>query len=710
MPIKLFKYKFTFILVLVALIANASPAKNKHATKGNIYLTKNNLDNSPKILLHGEWLFFADTLLNSNEVDIDHTENYKTIPVPTKRSFLDGSKYGTYYLNIHSDTNSDWLELNTLTIYSSAAIYINGDKVGEIGNPSTTIENNQPGLIFRSKAFKLNKGDNQLIVQFANFHREKSGLANSFFITSPEQKLRSSVIQIIKYAIILGTIFFIIFSQINYYFIRKKSVISLYFALAALAIFFYITFMSIYHVGNFLGDYNPNFNITLKFWRLSYYATVAFFPLYIYHLFSQIFYKPVIVLIFAYCIFSALITLIFPLHISSLNFNAFMYFTIFVCLFSAGVGITGVIKKIEFSRLFILGFVFFILTVVNDILHNLLIIRSVNLLDVGIFGMMLTQTQIINRLLSKTITKNEKLTTHLTFVNNNLEGIVKRRTREIEDQKSEIETQRDHVENQNTLILQHTKTITDSINYAREIQRAVLPEQERLKEYFEDSFILYKPKDFVSGDFYWIRQITINQQKHLLFCVADCTGHGVPGALLSMLGMTLLNEITNKDQVKNTSEILEKLRQRFKETLSNRTDYKVSSDGMHITFCMVNQETNTVHYSGAFQSLFHIHNNELKRLKGTRSIIGNYIQEKAFEETTFQLEKGDRLYMFTDGFVDQFSGKGSGRFMQKELLKLLVSYDKMPFAKQKEHLNYEFEAWRGDFEQIDDVLVMGLKA
>lgn len=386
-----------------------------------------------------------------------------------------------------------------------------------------------------------------------------------------------------------------------------------------------------------------------------------------------------------------------------------MYFTMAISIYSVVVGIIGRLRNIEDSGLFIFGFAFFIATVINDILHNLLIIQSVNLLDLGIFGMMLTQAQIINSKLNRSLLRSEDLSEHLKYVNSNLEHMVVQRTEEIEEQKTEIESQRDFAMSQHKLIARQKKTITDSINYAREIQQAVLPDEEILKKYFADSFILFKPKDYVSGDFYWIRHFEINKTPYLLFCVADCTGHGVPGALLSMLGMSLLGEIMSHNQIISAANVLELLRKKFKETLCNQPERVNSSDGMHISLCLINKEEKELQYSGAFQALYHIQNNAVNRIKGTNCLIGNYMHELPFENHVIKLEPNDRIYMFTDGFADQMAENGQGRFMQKRLINLLTSFDGDPFINQRNRLDHEFEHWKGNFDQIDDVLVMGVK-
>lgn len=703
------KILLIFILLLNSQIHLFAIEKPVKAQNGTIDLTGTNFNITNSVSLNGEWIFFPDTLIAPfNIIKAIEQLPHQTITVPSKRSETEGVKFGTYYLQINLDSSINTLTVNSLTIYSAASIYVNNELVGHVGQPTQSINTTKPGLILKTNNFSPKK-ENHLVVHYANYYREKNGLANNINLVRPKFRIKNASIGALKYAIIIGTILFIIFNQINFFIIRRSNLTSFYFGIASLMIASYIFFMSFYHLGVLLPDFNPNFFVTLKTWRFAYYMTVCFFMIYIYSLFPSIFPKIILLITIVYTSFSAILTFFAPLYISSINFNIFMYFTMFIGSFSVAIGVIGVIRKIENAGLFLLGFGFLIATVINDVLHNLLLIHSVNMLDVGIFGMMLTQAQILNSKLNQSIISSEKLSKHLQYVNANLENIVHRRTEEIEEQKTEIESQRDFALSQHKLISTQKKTITDSINYAREIQHAVLPNEEILREYFKDSFILFKPKDFVSGDFYFIKHFSINNTPYLLFCVADCTGHGVPGALLSMLGMSMLNDIIGHDNINKASAILELLRTKFKQTLGSKRENENSSDGMHITLCLINKNSGEMQYSGAFQAIYYIRDNKVKKIKGTNCIIGNFMREIPFENHTVQLQQNDRLYLFTDGFADQMAESGQGRFMQKRLIKLLSSYNGKPYKAQKQSLMNEFEKWKGNYEQIDDILVMGVK-
>jgi len=702
------KYFITGIYLLLAVSLHLSAGNIIKPQKGVVDISSIDIKNTKSIKLNGEWIFFADTLLLPAQIP-EALKNlpYKYLNIPSFRKDLKLQSYGTYYLKILSDSCSinDFV-ISTKTIHSSAKIFVNGKLTGSIGVPANNKKDIKPGVLLKSKGFSLKK-ENDVVIQYANFHKEKAGIVSDIYLQTKEVQIENAAFFLIKYAIIIGTILFIIFNQINYYFIRKKDISSFYIGAASFFIAGYIVFMSMFYWGILFSDINLNYFISLKIWRFSYFMTVCFFILYTRSLFPTIYPKWLAKFTVFYTVLLSIITFFAPLHFSSILFNHFMFFTIIIGLSCIGAGFVGRIKKIEDASLFLFGFGFFLATVINDVLHNLLIIHSVNLLDVGIFGMMLTQAQIINTKLNRTLLGKERLSKHLQYVNINLEKIVKHRTEEIEEQKAEIETQRDFAMMQHELISKQKKTITDSINYAREIQQAVLPNENLLREYFSDSFILFKPKDYVSGDFYFIRHYIVDDNPYLLFSVADCTGHGVSGALLSMLGMSLLHEIVGYDKISKASEILEILRKKFKQTLSKR-DLDNTSDGMSISLCLVNKNTGEMQYSGAFQSLIYIRDNTITKIKGANCIIGNYMHEVSYENHIMQLEKNDKVFLFTDGYADQMGDKNRGRFMKKRLLEQLISFNNINCKEQKTELNNNFENWRGNTEQIDDVLIMGV--
>ncbi len=291
-----------------------------------------------------------------------------------------------------------------------------------------------------------------------------------------------------------------------------------------------------------------------------------------------------------------------------------------------------------------------------------------------------------------------------------LETAVRERTREIEMQKEEIESQRDEIQKQafnlqeaNRIIDQKNRNITDSIKYASYIQNAVLPDQETLRKVFHDSFVLYQPRDIVSGDFYWI----FDAGEQLIFAVADCTGHGVPGALMSMMGIALLNEIVNFRTISDPCEILEELRTKIKLVLRQSGYFTEMREGIEIALIFYHKTRFEMIYSGANIPLLMIRNGNIIEFEPDYQPAGISLNEKPFASHCVKPEKGDVFYIMSDGYVSQFGGNKGQQFRKKRLHDLLLNIHHLPFSEQKQSLLNEIELWKGNLEQIDDILILG---
>ncbi|MBU8893680.1 MAG: tetratricopeptide repeat protein [Bacteroidales bacterium] len=250
------------------------------------------------------------------------------------------------------------------------------------------------------------------------------------------------------------------------------------------------------------------------------------------------------------------------------------------------------------------------------------------------------------------------------------------------------------------------KQITDSIEYASRIQTAVLPPGEYISKLIPEHFILYKPRDIVSGDFYWIT----HKDEKIVIAAVDCTGHGVPGAFMSMLGFAFLNEIVNKNTELKASTILNQLRDYVKESLHQTGKDDETKDGMDIALCIIDPENLRLQYSGAYNPLYLIRNDNFISLKADRMPIGIHIIEKeSFTNHEIDIQTGDVVYIFTDGYIDQFGGPDVRKFKLLPFKEMLIRIKDMPMDEQKKVLEDEFYKWKGNYEQIDDVLVMGIR-
>ena len=261
----------------------------------------------------------------------------------------------------------------------------------------------------------------------------------------------------------------------------------------------------------------------------------------------------------------------------------------------------------------------------------------------------------------------------------------------------------------NILLATQKKQITDSIVYAERIQRALFPRKKDLDTFLGEYFIFYKPLHIVSGDFYWIKKIKTLKTNFIVVAVADCTGHGVPGAFMSMLGISFLNEIVLHENILQPNDILKELRNFVKYSLKQTGKENESKDGMDIAIYTINTEKNTLEFSGAYNPLYIIRDSKLIEIKPDRQPIAIYVKEKDFTNHKFQLQKNDCLYTFSDGFMDQFGGKNDEKFMKKRFKELIRTIAHKPMQEQKNILNQTYTDWKKNREQIDDVLVIGVK-
>ncbi|OQY02552.1 MAG: hypothetical protein B6I20_06800 [Bacteroidetes bacterium 4572_117] len=263
------------------------------------------------------------------------------------------------------------------------------------------------------------------------------------------------------------------------------------------------------------------------------------------------------------------------------------------------------------------------------------------------------------------------------------------------EQSEELLEQSRELEKHWNNALKSKAEILDSINYARKIQKAIFPSTDYVDSVLDDYFLLFKPRDIVSGDFFWIKKI----DDFIIVAVADCTGHGVPGAFMSILGTSFLNEIVSHKDLDDANEILNLLRYKVKESLGQRGRARETKDGMDLALYYINTETLELQYSGAHNPLYIIRETPEEKfmiLKADRQPIGVHVKEKDFTNYKFQLERGDCLYSFSDGYTDQFGGEKGRKFKTKNFQKILFTNYKKPMSEQKEILNNNFKNWIGD--------------
>jgi sigma-B regulation protein RsbU (phosphoserine phosphatase) len=261
----------------------------------------------------------------------------------------------------------------------------------------------------------------------------------------------------------------------------------------------------------------------------------------------------------------------------------------------------------------------------------------------------------------------------------------------------EIVAQKEIIENKNREIL-------ESIHYAKRLQEAILPSEEYIKRLFPRSFIIYEPKDIVAGDFLWVEEI----DEYIFVIVADCTGHGVSGALMSMLGVSLINQVIKVNRVVSPAEILNQLHEAVINALKQHENS--TNDGMDMIICRFNKAKSEMVFAGANRPMWYVHNDELVEIKTDKMPVGGLqLERKDFTEHIVELQKGDTIYLSSDGYADQFGGEHGKKLMTKNFKQLMLTCNNQTIELISEIIYNNFKTWKGSYEQIDDVLVMGIR-
>ncbi len=274
-----------------------------------------------------------------------------------------------------------------------------------------------------------------------------------------------------------------------------------------------------------------------------------------------------------------------------------------------------------------------------------------------------------------------------------------------------LDNMRENILNSTNKIIEFNKKMSDSIYYAETIQNALLPEDSFYSENFQDYFYIYKPKDIISGDFYWSHK---DKDGNLYVCAGDCTGHGVSGAFMTMIANALLNQVIVEENICSPEKILIRLRELLINTLNKDMDSDSESgeqlkNGMDVSFCLFDPSQNVLQFSAANQALILIRDEEVQLVKGDSQPIGLHTKMVDFTKQEIQLQKNDQLYLFSDGYIDQFGGPSFKRYKRGKFLKTMKNICSESMVSQKKFLEQEFEDWKGEKEQVDDIIVMGFK-
>ncbi len=278
----------------------------------------------------------------------------------------------------------------------------------------------------------------------------------------------------------------------------------------------------------------------------------------------------------------------------------------------------------------------------------------------------------------------------------------------LSEKNNAIETQKAIIDKAFSELTEKSKDITDSIKYAKRIQQAIFPTDNYLNKLLPQSFVFFEPKDIVSGDFYWVEQ---DEEGAIYVAVVDCTGHGVPGAFMSIVGFNLINKALLETKLNTPADILNEVNKNLTNTLKQTFEESNIKDGMEISLCKWNKKTNEFMFAGANTIIYKVSNNNLEIIKGDKNPIGAFYGErlKPYTNTKITVKTNDCIYLFSDGYADQFGGEKGKKYKYKQFEEFLLNHSNLPMQEQRVKLKKEFNNWKGNLEQVDDVCVIGVK-
>ncbi len=727
------KYPVIYILLLLIPLNKVYADSIPIIKNGTLDLRNHKLNKLKSVTLKGEWEFYWNQLLEpedfNDSIKIDKT-SFINVPSVWTNLNIEGRKLppkgcATYRITVYSDNYKEKLAIKLGSIGTAFKAYVDGKLLAMGGFVSESRSKAKPGYNAGVFSFKPKSNKFDVIIQVSNYHYSKGGIwnvSNSIGLEKNIEQIKDSQIEL--KLLLIGCILIIAIYHLGLFTLNRHFRSTIYFSIFCLVIVVRALMVSELYILKLFPDFN--WFLIIKAEYLSLILGPIFFSLFVYKVFIEYYSKTILKIIVILDIILGAIILVTKSAFYTKFLLVYQLVIIFAASYVIYVVILGLIKKDRKALIFFIGFAFMMGTVVNDILYTAIIVNTAFLTSYGLLFFIISQAYMLSSVFSKLFIKTEKMADEMESINQILEKNVVKRTAkiqeqndllkihqneilnkntELEHQNEEIRSQRDRIEEQHQIVIDQKRNITDSIQYAKRIQQAILPSESIFHDFFRDYFIFYKSKDIVSGDFYWAEKI----KNYLIIATADCTGHSVPGAFMSMLGIALLNEVVHKENVVSASMVLDELREKVKTSLHQTGKSDEAKDGMNIAVCILNLDTYELQFSGAYHPLFIMREGNLITIKPDRQPISIFRNEKKFTNNDITLNKEDILYTFSDGFADQTGGRKNRKFMNKNFRDLLLDIHLKPMAEQKEILQSTLNKWKNENTQTDDILVIGLK-
>ncbi len=709
MPHKKYIYIQILIILFSLIVKNNYAQDADYQIEKGIANIKKGLLDEDIIPLNGDWKFYPGKLLTPKDIKAGKAKNKaKYIKVPSNWNIKEEYKkykYATYSLDLIHNHKNKGLGIVVKDIATAYKVFVDDSLMLQSGKIATTKKDYEPNFVTQELYFTPKSDTSQIVIQVANYSYAKSGIIVAMTLGSEvRQKLKQKKLNEVR-LYLMGALLIMALYNIVIWLLRKNRLSELTFGIFVMMLILRIAVVD--HVSTF-GIINLlPWSIRIKIEYFTMYAAGLSIFLYTYTLYINIFKK----------IFFKIYTLISSVFILSLFVLPMYYisatligFQIPSLLFIIYVGVKLFKESIKNKevRIFITGILIFFITVINDLLHTDNIINTEYIMSYGLFVFILIQAYLISKRQIQSYEKIEQLYSEILEINQGLDNKVKERTKMLEEKNKVLEQKEEYIKS--------------GMSYAHRIQKSVMPKVENFHDYFKNYFIINKPQNIVSGDFYHMMKI----DNKMFITVADCTGHGIPGGFMSMMGISLLHEVVLKKKLSRASSILDELRERVKTSLQQTGKRYELKDGMDLAMMIFDYKTKEIQYAGANNDLLIIthdldkdfgerskeiiRNDEKKlvQLTANRQPIGIYIKEKPFINNKFKFSPTDKYYLLSDGYADQIGGKLHRKFMAKNLKKTIFETSKYTLEAQGKVLEKINEDWmKTATKQTDDILILG---
>lgn len=705
--------------------------------KGVLDLRNWDFVQNPSLELEGEVFFEYGKFLSKQDFDTLRNPEYIKIPSYWNNTYkgaktIQAQGFATYYFRILLPPNLKTpLAFKIVPDNWAYKVYANGNLLKENGKVGKNAENSQISLA--PTIITLPQSDTlEIIFQVSNYVHRETGISEYIRLGTQESLLAKRERRLFFDWFVIGATFIMACYHLGLFLMRRKDQSAWIFSFICTATFLRIGLTGESALIQAWEGFAELPALSKKIEYLTFYGIGMGFAMLLRTLYPldipKIITQTTVVISL---IFSSL-AIVLPVFWSNYLIPYYQYFILSIVLIHIVLIILIAIRKRQGSTILMVAFVIVSLSGFNDVLLSTGIIgKSVILISVGIFIFLFAQSFLLAQRFTASFRLVENLTGELSELNQNLELKVTARTNEINEKNNElnmtieelhstvelVNQQKEEIEKQQAILLEakeeielKNNSIMGSITYAKRLQTSMLPTHEQIAEYLNDFFIFYRPRDVVSGDFYWYSRLTDDRA---MVVVADCTGHGVPGSLMSMIGIELLNKIVNEKQLHDPAMVLSRLNKGIQKTF--RQDLSDSKEGMDIAICFLDRHTKKMLYSGAMNPMYYvptqdtveIHN--LQEIKADKRPVGGTKEEHTFMNHEISFETPLMIYLCTDGFQDQFGGEKNKKYLTKNLRELLFSMSYFPLTEQAEILERAFEEWKGKNRQTDDVAIWGFK-